>query len=543
MKLMKKTLLFVAALSAIGLARAQMPQIVKDIAPGASDSWPYSGQVFFNNKIIFTASDQSTGYEPYISDGTVAGTTILKDINPSGSSTPHQGVMYNGMYYFTANDGTNGREIWVTDGTTAGTNMFLDLKVGPGSVTISTMLEFNNKLYFTADTSGNGFALWATDGTVGGTQVVADVNIAGYYGMVVLNNQLIFPAQDTNTGSVNGDFEVWASDGTTSGTHMLRDIFVGADGCYPQHLTKMGNKVYFSAVRPQDGGSELWATDGTTAGTDLVKDIATGSSQPSGLFAHGNNLYFSANVDTSGVELWTSDGTAAGTVILANILPGTSSSSPDRFAAYNNKVYFRATDSVHGKELWVTDGTTAGTTMVKDFNPGTANGIEAPLSAIYQGRMYLYAIDPLYGMEVWHSDGTDTGTHLLYDINPGPGHCLQDWGGMVVVNNILFFGSGNDTLGAELYKLEIANTSVVEKLKATDVVIYPNPATNELNIRNMNGADAIRILDMAGRTVSVTRTSADKITMNISTLTNGIYMVQILNKGAVLETRKLTITK
>jgi ELWxxDGT repeat protein len=34
---------------------------------------------------------------------------------------------------FGANDGSTGRELWVTDGTTAGTTLLKDINPGPGS--------------------------------------------------------------------------------------------------------------------------------------------------------------------------------------------------------------------------------------------------------------------------------------------------------------------------------------------------------------------------------------------------------------------------
>ena len=60
-----------------------------------------------------------------------AGTSMVKDINPRGGfgSIPLIGV--DGILYFSATDGEHGMELWRTDGTDAGTWMVKD--VFPGS--------------------------------------------------------------------------------------------------------------------------------------------------------------------------------------------------------------------------------------------------------------------------------------------------------------------------------------------------------------------------------------------------------------------------
>src|SRR5262245_51844974 len=41
-----------------------------------------------NGTLFFRTNDISTGYELWKSDGTAAGTVLVKDINPAGSSSP-----------------------------------------------------------------------------------------------------------------------------------------------------------------------------------------------------------------------------------------------------------------------------------------------------------------------------------------------------------------------------------------------------------------------------------------------------------------------
>ena len=80
--------------------------------------------------IFYTAfsGDNTTGYELWKSDGTAAGTMMVKNINPgSSSSQPTDFLAVGGALYFTAGTNNEGRELWKTDGTDAGTVMVKDI--------------------------------------------------------------------------------------------------------------------------------------------------------------------------------------------------------------------------------------------------------------------------------------------------------------------------------------------------------------------------------------------------------------------------------
>ena len=72
------------------------------------------------------------------SDGTEAGTVLVKDINPGSfypgfpyGSFPGDFTEWAESLFFSAIDRTNGRELWKTDGTEAGTVLVKD--INPGS--------------------------------------------------------------------------------------------------------------------------------------------------------------------------------------------------------------------------------------------------------------------------------------------------------------------------------------------------------------------------------------------------------------------------
>ena len=291
---------------------------ILDISP-SGDSYALdeddNTSVAFNGGMLFQADNGTDGYELFKSDGTVAGTVLVKDINPSGDSYIDYMVVMGGSAYFQASDGSNGTELWKSDGTEAGTVMVKDINPSDSS-SPRDFAVVGSTLYFRANDGTNGNELWKSDGTAAGTVMVKDINTGGdsYPNILaVAGSTLYFQADDGSNG-----YELWKSDGTAAGTVMVKDINTSGDtSSYPVDLTTIGSVFYFEAKNGDSvNGYELWKSDGTDAGTMMVKDIEVGSdgSSPDNLTRHGDLLYFFAYTAANGEELYLSDGTEVGTM-------------------------------------------------------------------------------------------------------------------------------------------------------------------------------------------------------------------------------------
>jgi ELWxxDGT repeat protein len=388
----------------------------------------FSNAVTMGGVIYFGATDGSyygAGGELWRSDGTEAGTWIVKDINPGSAGGGTGNLTAAGdRLYFMANSRAAGTELWVSDGTEAGTRMVRDLTTGTASTTAEKFTALGTRLIFRMSTSSTGMELWASDGTAAGTVLLKDI----YSGPTSSSPDNFVPAGQlvyfTATTAAQGT-ELWRTDGTAAGTVLVHDIVAGSGSSSIAQPALHHGVLYFAATAGAAGG-ELWRSDGTAAGTRMVKDIVpnTASSSPGAFASAGGKLYFSAQTTEEGRELYASDGTEAGTYRVKDINPGTRSSHPGFFTEAAGTVFFSATvsdpatSSGSGTELWKTDGTEAGTMLVRDIVPGSASSGPDNFLA-FGGKVWFQGDWPGAGQELCYSDGTEAGTGLLLDLDPG----------------------------------------------------------------------------------------------------------------------------
>ncbi len=132
-------------------------------------------------RVLYAAGSlTSSTFQLWKSDGTSAGTTLIKDFGTFSGFFPAFFFPFNNKIYFNGTDyAATGNELWVTDGTTAGTTLVKDIY--PGGTNNSSFpflfnaVVINNKFYFIASTGANGNELWSSDGTSAGTQLLKDI--------------------------------------------------------------------------------------------------------------------------------------------------------------------------------------------------------------------------------------------------------------------------------------------------------------------------------------------------------------------------------
>jgi ELWxxDGT repeat protein len=113
---------------------------------------------------VFFFTDELAPGEPshlWSSDGTPGSAVLLRNF---GLLAPPFGLTaFDGRLFFTAvaEDGPRGFEPWVSDGTPAGTHPFVDLRPGDAASSLPTnMTVLGDKLYFVADDGVHGSEPW-----------------------------------------------------------------------------------------------------------------------------------------------------------------------------------------------------------------------------------------------------------------------------------------------------------------------------------------------------------------------------------------------
>lgn len=525
---MKQTLFYACMLSLYSLTAWGQAQRVKTSAPSGIFSERESMAV--NNHLFMAHLSGKLS----VTDGTDAGTMLLvQDIAPC-DLTPAGNLLV-----FTANDGTHGRELWVSDGTVSGTHMLADINPsGSGIITdtscsskLGNLVSAGNKVFFRADDGVHGSELWQTDGTAAGTFMVKDINPYGngtpasacYTGTwgAPLGNLFYFSASDSTHGN-----ELWTTDGSAAGTYMVSDLAPGSFSSAPASFHTAGTRMFFSAL-DANCLSYLYVSDGSTAGTHQI----AANVSPTYYATAGNAVFF---IGINQYDLYKID--AQNNVSLVtdtiNILPRPSDNiTYTPLVACNNGIFYLRRNNAPSSDFYLMrmDAATGTTSIVKT----TANPIGQPIAA--GNKLWFKSINADNTCDLYYSDGTAAGTQKIAYPNQNR-YILSNpiikayvyYGVLGTMGNQIFYTMMYDsTSNLELYKTSIFptgisfNNPVPEKIMA-----FPNPAQTSLTITG-NHITGIRVYNTTGVLVKTQQTDREQQahSLNIENLPPGIYLL------------------
>lgn len=384
--------------------------IVKDIAPGTRSGLTSSNLPDFaallNGKLIFAANDGLNAEEAWVSDGTEAGTLMLKNygqgvsgnvdgFKPFGDKVAFSAFVSNGAVL---NVGT---ELAFTDGTSTGTTL-LDINPGVASSNPSILGEGKGLLYFTADardqTSGNTQkGIYSTNGTTFSKlgPISSTSTVLGWG-----SNKAFLKASDTQHGT-----ELWALDFGKSTFNLVKDILPGnAGGLGDTNVSSVqmaGDKLIFKAYTSATKQG-IFVSDGTAAGTVNVGVWTNIYSKVA-----GDTLVFSNTEGVFAVNLGAAIPAPVqlGTVGIPNLY---GQPDPSALQTDADQAFYLTT----GGDLFSSKGTTVPTaplvSQVKQFK------------VVAENALFIQAVNPATNTQsLWYSDGTAAGTHFIEDLPSG----------------------------------------------------------------------------------------------------------------------------
>jgi ELWxxDGT repeat protein len=105
------------------------------------------------------------GVAPSTPQSTLA---LIDIVSGAGASTPNNFTNVNGIIFFVATTTVEGKELWKTDGTLAGTALVKDIRPGATGSFPTNLTNVGGRLYFTASDGVAGAELWKSNGVLPG---------------------------------------------------------------------------------------------------------------------------------------------------------------------------------------------------------------------------------------------------------------------------------------------------------------------------------------------------------------------------------------
>ncbi|PIF44192.1 putative secreted protein (Por secretion system target) [Chryseobacterium sp. 52] len=427
----------------------------------------YSGDVkmySFNNELILGADDGVHGKEIWKSDGTLAGTVLLKDIIPNqyGSvSGDFNILLLHNKFYFIGSLGT-GYGLYESDGTEAGT-----VPVKPLRAPRLNGISADNYFVFEGfDPDGGGMEPWISDGTAAGTKMLKNLMPGNTSSManskfIKLNNKIYFESNTNGVSAAYGDY-IWETDGTEAGTVLFN---TPPD---TELYGKSSDGKYLILTKP-NFGSRYWVTNGNSSQTFEITDI--GMPYNNSFIDLNSKIYLTGSIQKNGTELFSVDPVSQSSS-LASDISRFESSAPHSFDVLNNELIFVAADRQYNNQLCKRNKNTSQFERLSSFGGSSFVGMfTSPNDTFFKVGNYLYtkngSPNPMNGL--YRTDGTAANSGAL---STSLGTSTYDKSFYVNLNdNTLLFSGYNNVLGTELWKID--NTSdtavLVKDISADDM--------------------------------------------------------------------------
>lgn len=108
-------------------------------------------------------------------------------------------------------------------------------------------------------------------------------------------------------------------------------------------------------------------------------------------------------------------------------------------------------------------------------------------------------------------------------------------------NTVLVDGSGD--FGAEAYhNLNVVKATDIEENVKQSYDIYPNPVKNTLNVKGDN-MSYIMIYNSLGQMVKSVSCDSDNMTIDVNTLNDGVYFINIIDNNGEISTNKVSVIR
>ncbi len=346
-------------------------------------------------------------YELFITDGTLAGTQLLKDLDQryTGSSYASPPIPAGDMVFFFGEEiNSFYANLFKADGSGFSYAHPLSEPVS-GYDKDGYRGAWKNDLYIYSSFADNLTKINGTDGTE--TELTTGLTTTAQ-GFTSLKDHLVF-LQNSSSNK-----QLWRTDGTVAGTEAYFTFDSEVTSLQTVALTSTSGSEMRPMYVEENGAiahfytnneTQLWMTDGTEAGTFMYFDISTiaSFSYIGDVFKSGDTYYILVrNSSGSFVSIYTGDGINPPALVVSLNADLGSLNEYAQFRRWaelpNGIVLFR-----WGKHFYQTDGTTGGTFRLNWPSNDSQNKLigsndQGALIRVYSGSSYSY----------WFYDGNQT---------------------------------------------------------------------------------------------------------------------------------------
>ncbi|MCF8380201.1 MAG: T9SS type A sorting domain-containing protein [Bacteroidales bacterium] len=354
----------------------------------------------FNNKMYFQAWDNIHGTEIWESDATESGTHhLLNPLNGKPVKSPVNFTQYNNRLWFSSLG-----QFWYIDSLSLhlsdyyypNTSYSLELFVNTDAEPAYFIQPFNNALNKRLVKVNPDASIEILD-----TTLLDKTLLLSYKNKKLLYNEVstdVYPytRKIISLDAITGDTSLLISFTSTN-------LSNGFTGWIP------GNKNVFLSLYNGSQLMDFWVTDGTPAGTsriDILAGVTSGTvyflsdTENGGFIGASGNIFLNVRKGED-IHLWITDGSSAGTQRIEVEGQPLSNISSSTFLHYGNGFVFDAYHPLYGTELWYSNGTNSGTKLLADMTPGTKSTSFLPLS-VNQDTLFMAAnLSSDYGRELY----------------------------------------------------------------------------------------------------------------------------------------------
>lgn len=477
-----------------------------------------------DSSIAFVGEVTSLGYQIIVKDLSTGYGASLVDPNNKLWSNPEALSIYNGRLYFTAvtNDG-RGREPWVSDGTFAGTHLIGDIYDGAFGSNINSFISYKDLVLFTG-------AVLEKNSTYKGAEWVVyhpekdsfhllyDVNPGPGNGAfmsktyIANDGRLFF----TGTDSSNNVTNLWVTDGTSQGTKKWFNRNDLGFGYIPPPHGEINGGFIFSH------GQKLYWRKNESSEPILIKDANNAAISDDAAFLKiwKNGILVRANYNGISDELFRVEYPAPALGSDQVICPGQS--------IQINTGY----DTTLTKHLW-SDGSTNNQLQI------TQAGVYW-LETYTADRSYFYGRDSItISSETMTINlGADTALSFPYTLHAGA-HGNYQWStgstdSFIVVNSPGIYWLNFTSPGGCAYSdsIKIDKLTSIETAIENRLVIYPNPTNRTLTIQLSNQKiKHAQVYTIQGQLLLQEQAFGDELELDVQQLASGVYYLQVMDES------------